>query len=71
MGWNDNIKFLRKQNGDSQMELAQALTVSQRTISNWESGDTQPNIEQIKRIAQRYKVSTDYLLNFDFLKKDE
>ena len=63
MYWNRNIKYLRKVNKESQEELANALGVSQRIISYWETGKTEPDIEQIIQIAHRYKISTDYLLN--------
>jgi transcriptional regulator with XRE-family HTH domain len=67
MFWSNNIKYLRKNNNESQEDLANALGVSQRIISYWENEKTEPDIKQIIKIAHRYKISTDYLLNHDLV----
>ena len=41
----DNIKNYRKKSNMSQDELAEKLGVSRQSISLWETGQTQPTIE--------------------------
>ena len=43
-------------------EAAKILGVSQPTLSSWESGRKSPTIDSILKMADLYKVSTDYLL---------
>lgn len=56
------LKELRINRGMKQSELAEHLLVDQRTISNWENGVNQPNIDTLAAIAKCLDVSTDYLL---------
>lgn len=55
------LKELRIEKGLWQSALAQCLNVDQRTISNWENGTREPNIDMIIKIAQYFEVSVDYL----------
>ena len=48
----DNIKKYRKENNLSQDELAEKLGVSRQSISLWETGQTQPTIENIIALAR-------------------
>ena len=45
----------------SQEEVAKVLNVSQRTYSSYELGYTRISVERLKRLAQYYDVSMDYL----------
>ena len=56
------LKELRTEKNLSQKELAELLNVSQRSISNWENGEREPNFEMLVAIAQFFEVTTDYLL---------
>ena len=58
----ENIKELREQKDISQRELASDLKVSQRVISYWERGDSEPNLETLCRIANYFDVTVDYLV---------
>lgn len=57
----ENLKFLRKQSGLTQQQLAEKLNTSRSCISNYESGARQPDNETIKMIADLFDVSVDYL----------
>ena len=57
-----NLKALRKANNETQLEMAERLEVTQRTIANWEAGDRNPDFQMLARIAKTYGVTTDYLL---------
>ena len=58
----ETLKNVRTKKGMSQRELAETLGVSQQTIGSWEVGRTSPDPTTIKRIADFFNVSTDYLL---------
>ena len=47
----DNIKRLRKGRRMRQSELAEWVGVSKQTISSWEIGRTEPNLEKIEAIC--------------------
>lgn len=62
---NQRIRILRQARGLSQVELAKILGVTKQSVSNWENDNIQPSIDMLKRIAQTFAVSTDYLLGMD------
>ncbi len=51
------IKQLRKNKNLSQAELGKNLGFSARTISDWESGNTEPNISTIKALVKFFDIS--------------
>lgn len=59
----DKIKDLRKGNNMSQDELAEKLGVSRQSISLWETGQTQPTLDNIIGMAKIFDVSTDTILD--------
>ena len=61
----ERIKELRNSLGINQVEFGKRINVSKQCISNWESGYIQPSIDMLKRIAETFSVSTDYLLGLD------
>ncbi len=56
------LKQLRKERGISQVRLAMELSVSQHTISRYETGERETNYAMLIRIADFFDVSVDYLL---------
>lgn len=56
------IKALRLKKGLKQGEFAAAMGVQQSTVSNWETGRYEPDIETMRKIASFFGVSVDYLL---------
>ena len=57
-----NISELRQKQGMTQLSLAQKLNYSDKAISKWERGESFPDIFMLKRIADLFGVSVDYLL---------
>ena len=57
-----NISELRQKNSMTQLTLAQKLNYSDKAISKWERGESFPDIFMLKRIADLFGVSVDYLL---------
>jgi transcriptional regulator with XRE-family HTH domain len=60
----EQIAFLRRQKGVTQEELAQALGVTNQSVSKWESGVCCPDIQLLPEIAKYFGVSTDELLGY-------
>ena len=58
----NNIKSLRLQNGLLQKDLAAKLKTTQRKISYWEKGTTEPDIETLIEIADFFGVTVDELI---------
>ena len=58
----ENIRKYRKSNDMSQDELAEKLNVTRQSISLWETGQTQPSIDNIIALSKLFNVSTDDLL---------
>lgn len=62
----NNIKSLRKSMGETQEDLAYSLDLNSKSaIANWESGENRPSPDNIKRLADHYRVTVDQLLNDD------
>ena len=56
------LKEIRKERGISQLKLAMELNTNQNTISRYETGNREPGINELIRIADYFNVSVDYLL---------
>ena len=56
------IKDLRKARRITQLKMAMDLNMSQNTISRYESGEREPGIAELIRIADYVHVSIDYLV---------
>lgn len=63
-GLGDKLKKLRMQFNMSQKEVAVAINTSPSIISNYESGERTPSVENLMALARLYHCSTDYLLGF-------
>jgi transcriptional regulator with XRE-family HTH domain len=58
----EKIINLRKSRGWSQEELAERLNVSRQSVSKWESGISNPDLDKIVAMSTLFGVTTDYLL---------
>ena len=58
----ENIAYYRKQNGDTQAELAEKLSYSDKSVSKWERGDGTPDIFILSKIAGLYDITVQDLL---------
>lgn len=61
----DNLIALRKFHNMSQEELAEKIGVSRQTLSKYETGESVPDIEKSKVLADAFGVSLDDLVNFE------
>lgn len=57
-----NITELRIMNNMTQMELAEKLNYSDKTISKWERAESSPDITVLVKIADLFGVTLDYLV---------
>ncbi|WP_052101034.1 helix-turn-helix domain-containing protein [Clostridium haemolyticum] len=62
MNLNKKIRYLREKNSLAQSQIADLLNKSRPTVAGYESGDREPDLETLKKIAVFFNVSTDYLL---------
>jgi len=53
---------LRKERGLSQQAMAEAVGIHANSWKKYETGQTQPSLEVLKKIAMALHVSTDFLL---------
>ena len=56
------LKEIRKSKKISQLKLAIDLNMNQNTISRYETGEREPGINELIKIADYFNVSIDYLL---------
>ena len=56
------LKEVRKKKGISQLKMAMDLNTNQNTISRYETGEREPGIKELIKIADYFDVSIDYLL---------
>ena len=63
MSFSENLKNLRKSAGVLQGVLAEAVDVSIKTVSHWETGYSEPSISQLIVIADFFDVSIDDLVD--------
>lgn len=70
MNFSDNLVELRKYNNFSQEELAEMIGVSRQTLSKYETGESLPDIEKCKLLADVLDVSIDDLIYYEKKRKD-
>ncbi|MGQ9620234.1 MAG: XRE family transcriptional regulator [Bacteroidales bacterium] len=66
-----NIKILRKRKDRTQDEVAYALNLKRSTLSGYENGIAQPDIETLISFSSYFNVSIDTLLRVDISKLSE
>ena len=57
------LKKLRLEHGISQKDLADELGISRSCLANYENGKRQPDNDMLIRIADRFHVLIDYLVD--------
>lgn len=62
MGFGERLRLLRQMKHMTLDELALALETTKTTLSRYENSKRVPDAEFIVRVAQFFKVSSDYLL---------
>ena len=62
MAFNKSIKDLRENNSLTQMDFAKRIGVKTGIIAEWESGESEPTMEQLAKISAEFGVSLDDLI---------
>lgn len=57
----ENLKFVRLRANLTQNQLANNLGINRSTYNGYEQGISEPSIETLKKIADYFDVSLDYL----------
>ncbi len=57
------LKYLRKNKGLTQEQLAEHFCVSSRTVSRWENGNNMPDIDVLIELADFYEVDIRELID--------
>lgn len=60
--FSDRLKKLREQSNLSQSELASRIDIAKSTLAMYETGKREPKFDTVRRIADFFDVSADYLL---------
>ena len=60
--FSQNLIFLRRDRNLTQPQLAKAINVSNAVVSFWENGKNEPKVSYIKKLANFFGVTTDFLL---------
>lgn len=55
------LEAARVNAGLTQKELAEILGVSNKTVLNWEKGNTEPTISQLKKISELSGIPMDFI----------
>lgn len=63
--FNENLRIARERKGISQKDMAESIGVAKSTYSLYESGNREPGVPTIKKIADVLNVSADELLGIN------
>ncbi len=63
-----NLTYLRKKENLTQLELANKLNYSDKSVSKWEHGDALPSVEDLILICQYFNITLDQLTSNDIEK---
>ena len=61
----DNLVQLRKLKSLTQEDIAEIAGVSRQAVAKWESGETVPDLEKCRLLANALGVSLDDLANYE------
>lgn len=65
MSFAENLIELRKYHNYSQEELAEMIGVSRQTMSKYETGESLPDIEKCRQLANAFGVTMDDLISYE------
>ncbi len=57
------LKMLRKQRKLNQLKVAMDLNISRESLSYYENGKRNPDIQMLKALSEYFNVSIDFLIN--------
>lgn len=60
----NRLKILIEQSGKMQKDICADIGIPKQKMSNWKMGITEPNYDDLIRLADYFGVTTDYLLGY-------
>lgn len=63
--FNENLIRLRKIHNYTQEDIAERVGVTRQSVAKWEAGDTIPDLDKCKILAELFEVSLDDLANYE------
>jgi len=64
MTFSDILRLLIEERGLTQKQLAKDLHIAVSTLGGYVQGTSEPDFDTLKRLAEYFEVSADYLLDF-------
>ncbi|MCR5249746.1 MAG: helix-turn-helix domain-containing protein [Lachnospiraceae bacterium] len=61
----DNLIQLRKMKQMTQEDIAEKIGVTRQSVAKWESGETIPDLDKCRMLAELFEVSLDDLANYE------
>ena len=61
----DNLAQLRKMRQMTQEDIAERIGVTRQSVAKWEAGETIPDLEKCRLLAELFEVSLDDLANYE------
>lgn len=62
MEFAESLKRFRKEKRLTQKQIAKTIGIRERSYQRYEHGEVKPSIDMVRRIADAYNVSIDYLV---------
>ena len=64
MMFSDILRLLIEERGLTQKQLAKDLHIAVSTLGGYVQGTSEPDFDTLRRLAEYFEVSADYLLDF-------
>ena len=61
----ENLVQLRKLKQMTQEDIAEKIGVTRQAVAKWEAGETIPDLDKCRLLAELFEVSLDELANYD------
>ena len=61
----ERLRFLRKEKGIGQVELAKNIDVGKSVVSLWETNQCEPTLSRLIALAKFFNVTIDYLAGLE------
>lgn len=62
MEMHERLKLIREKIGLNQTSFAEVFSVTQRTLSNWETGRNEPSLSVLQKISRDYNINMNWLI---------
>jgi len=63
MSFGERLKVLREKKGISKTNLANSISLHYSQIGRYERNEATPSADMLKKLANEFNVTTDYLMN--------